>query len=373
LAWKTTYKPFHWLIEFYGIINGGGFDVIVGNPPYIELSKVKSEYTIRGYATESGGNLYGLFIEHATRISSETTLIGLIVPISVMCTERTIEVQRQVLTKRSSWVSTFDVFPARVFEGAAQRVSIVIASNNAHDAPHMFTTRYLRWFQQERPTLIEGLQYADTTGLGKPGWLPRLGSAIEASILRRLTGLPLSGQINRDGGSSIYAHRIINNFVKAMNFAPFFKKADGTVTTSDDFKIVRVEKGLSGILISILNSSLFYWYWRAHGDGFHCGYRDIGMFPLDMKSIVGKHKIDLERLADRLSQSLEKNSEIRTRNQKATGLVHLQTFFVGKSKSIIDEIDQCLADYLKLDPVEVDQIINYDIKYRMGADEGDGE
>ena len=36
----------------------GGFDVIVGNPPYVEYTKVKNEYTVRGYSTESCGNLY---------------------------------------------------------------------------------------------------------------------------------------------------------------------------------------------------------------------------------------------------------------------------------------------------------------------------
>ena len=31
------HQPFHWLAEFYGIMNGGGFDVTMGNPPYFEL------------------------------------------------------------------------------------------------------------------------------------------------------------------------------------------------------------------------------------------------------------------------------------------------------------------------------------------------
>jgi methylase of polypeptide subunit release factors len=36
----SLHQPFHWLAEFYQIIHGnGGFDVIIGNPPYIEYNK----------------------------------------------------------------------------------------------------------------------------------------------------------------------------------------------------------------------------------------------------------------------------------------------------------------------------------------------
>ena len=43
------HQPFHWFVEFYGIMSKGGFDVVVGNPPYVEYSKVKSGYTIQGF------------------------------------------------------------------------------------------------------------------------------------------------------------------------------------------------------------------------------------------------------------------------------------------------------------------------------------
>ncbi len=43
------------------------------------------------------------------------------------------------------------------------------------------------------------------------------------------------------------------------------------------------------------------------------------------------------------------------------------------AKSIIDKIDQVLADHYGFTQEELDYIINYDIKYRMGKDlEGGG-
>jgi hypothetical protein len=46
--WKNSHKPFHWLAEYYEIIKENeGFDVIIGNPPYIEYSQVKKIYRLK--------------------------------------------------------------------------------------------------------------------------------------------------------------------------------------------------------------------------------------------------------------------------------------------------------------------------------------
>jgi len=33
--WLKTHRPFHWFIDFHGIMGRGGFDVIISNPPYV--------------------------------------------------------------------------------------------------------------------------------------------------------------------------------------------------------------------------------------------------------------------------------------------------------------------------------------------------
>jgi hypothetical protein len=48
-------------------------------------------------------------------------------------------------------------------------------------------------------------------------------------------------------------------------------------------------------------------------------------------------------------------------------------FFVAESKPIIDEIDRILAGHYGFTDEELDFIINYAIKYRMGQDEADDE
>ena len=41
---SASHQPFHWFVEFYGIMTKGGFDVVIGNPPYVEYRTVREEY-----------------------------------------------------------------------------------------------------------------------------------------------------------------------------------------------------------------------------------------------------------------------------------------------------------------------------------------
>ena len=44
----------------------------------------------------------------------------------------------------------------------------------------------------------------------------------------------------------------------------------------------------------------------------------------------------------------------------------MESFRINRSKPIIDEIDELLAKHYGFTEEELDFIINYDIKYRMG-------
>jgi hypothetical protein len=48
------------------------------------------------------------------------------------------------------------------------------------------------------------------------------------------------------------------------------------------------------------------------------------------------------------------------------------TVYARKSKHIIDDIDRILARHYGFTDEELEFIMNYDIKYRMGLDNGDG-
>ena len=67
-------------------------------------------------------------------------------------------------------------------------------------------------------------------------------------------------------------------------------------------------------------------------------------------------------------ESFQHNSVVISNDYKKVGMLHIQSFQPRESKSLIDEIDRILARHYGLTHEELDFIINYDFKYRMGAD-----
>ncbi len=69
----------------------------------------------------------------------------------------------------------------------------------------------------------------------------------------------------------------------------------------------------------------------------------------------------------------QKNSSLLVREQARTGTTETQSFKISASKAIIDEIDKVLAEHYGFTEDELDFIINYDIKYRMGLGKASAE
>ena len=63
---------------------------------------------------------------------------------------------------------------------------------------------------------------------------------------------------------------------------------------------------------------------------------------------------------------MQAKSKRRVYVYKSTGKVEYDEFYMKLSKPIIDKIDTVLARHYGFTDEELDFIINYDIKYRMG-------
>ncbi len=101
------------------------------------------------------------------------------------------------------------------------------------------------------------------------------------------------------------------------------------------------------------------------GEG-HCCRLLIGMAKLpqdELLSALSQHLKKMPKLFDRLMRDYDKNSFIRERQD-----CKFQEFRPSLSKHIIDEIDRVLAAHYEFTDEELDFIINYDIKYRMGRE-----
>ncbi|TVR19245.1 MAG: SAM-dependent methyltransferase, partial [Anaerolineaceae bacterium] len=175
-AFRTTHKPFHWFAEFYGVLNDGGFDVIIGNPPYVEYSKIKKHYKILNYSTEKCGNLYAYVIEVCNKILREAGRMGMIVQMSAICTDRMEPLQDLYRhNSKQVWASSFDDRPAKLFDGLEHiRAAIIINEKGNKDQEHgVLTTNLNRWYSDTRQVLFATLAYKGVDQYIVPGSFPK--------------------------------------------------------------------------------------------------------------------------------------------------------------------------------------------------------
>ncbi len=99
--------------------------------------------------------------------------------------------------------------------------------------------------------------------------------------------------------------------------------------------------------------------------------------PFDLESIPCETTNKLRFLGIKLQESYQTNSSEIERAYSKKGrnfTMKKQHFYIKKSKDIIDMIDKTLAEHFAFTQEELDFVINYDIKYRMGKElEEDGD
>ena len=363
-AWRASHAAFHWIVEFYGVVRDGGFDVVLGNPPYVEYSKVRSTYTVNeGFTTLSCGNIYAFMVERSLRLVNSSGYLGMIVPLSAVCTDRMAPL-RKLLLNNQSRLASYDMRPSALFEGVAQRLCIAIVGRQMSERS-LAVGGYRRWSSNERAHLMPTVRYVTSVSPPQDGGpIPKFRWDIESSIRAKLG----SGSVKMFWSKleePIYVHRIVRYFVKAVDFVPLFVDASGRPGRSDDYKPFTFRRDVQPFMVALLNSSLFYWFWRTNSDGFHCGYGDVFRFPSE--HVQAGAGADFAPLESKLMEGLRDTSTEKTISTKS-GAIRYQEFSPKGTKEILDEIDVALAAHFGLTAEECDFVINYDIKYRLGAD-----
>src|SRR5437764_1273437 len=134
------------------------------------------------------------------------------------------------------------------------------------------------------------------------------------------------------------------------------------------YKELKIVEGADDVVICLLSSSFYYWLWITFSDCYHVTKKDIEMLPVP-DSLLSDTQ--LKGLTSNLLTDFEKHAQVRIRNRADGGQQEEINYYVGKSKPIIDQIDHVLAKHYGFTDEELDFIINYDIKYRMGRDNGE--
>jgi hypothetical protein len=152
------------------------------------------------------------------------------------------------------------------------------------------------------------------------------------------------------------------------NFQPQFVLNGKTAISSRENYLFFSTEALRDIAISLLSSSLFYWYYILTTNCRDLNPIDLNEFPINLDSIINQNITSLALLCKELMDDFENKSQLKEKTSKLTGAIVYQEFYPRLSKPIIDQIDKVLAQHYGFSDEELDFIINYDIKYRMGRD-----
>ena len=365
--WKRKTQPFHWYSNFYGIVIArGGFDVIIGNPPYVEYSKVR-DYRICNYKTENCGNLYAFVMEKILEISMQGSRLGMIIPISSVSNPKFKSLRELYISRTLQWLSSFSNRPGKLFEGVEQRLTIFLAHKNNTISKEFFSTDYQHWYVEERDYLFDRLSYHQNNICSHIDSLCKIGNKIAAGIWSRLilfSSMSFGKMFDKKSESGAYYHNAPTYFVRSLPYKPNSGKG---MKESSHYKMIPSSAANRYAIACILNSSVFYWFYKVISNCRDFSDKEISPFP------VGEIRAStFSAIGKRLEDSYRINKIVKCRDYSGS-VVYYEEFYPAKSKPIIDEIDELLAKRYGFTEEELDFIINYDIKYRMGDELNAGE
>lgn len=360
--WKRTTQAFHWYSEFYGIVvANGGFDVIIGNPPYVEYSKVKN-YRIKGYKTESCGNLYAYVMERSFLLSKNRD-VGMIVPTSSISTTRMKPLQDE-LVKSCLYHSTYGFRPAKLFDGGTSaniHLSILISNSRGNE---IFALHHIKWNSEFRDYLFTTLPIYTCNTLNlcnSYNRIVRCSGVLQKGILKKVLNQTLLETYVIKEGSPVYFRN-----TGGLHYRVFTRFTTGSNTE----EVICFENDTyADVVMCLLASNLWNILYYSFSCCLHITKSDLLSQPLDLIGMSAKIKQGFSILSLRLNKDIKKNAERTIRHYKAVGDVECYQINMKASKPIIDVVDELLAEHYGFTEEELDFIINYDIKFRMSDEE----
>ena len=363
--WKKTHQPFHWLAEFYEIVKGnGGFDVIIGNPPYVEISKNRLSYSLSSYHYKFS-DLYAYVLYRVKDFSRNFNYIGFIIPISFNSTPGFMQLYK-TYCKNMLYISCY-ADSAKMFK-VTKRLTIVLKLSGQDK---VYSTHYIKNNISMQNRLVECPYIDISKTFHYDNIIPaKISSPIEKNILSKFycsNVKKVELYIEKHNGVNIYYTRSIRNFRPFYSFQIKHKDEYGNDKLPTEMKTIQVDKMNQKKLTAFLNSNivfiLFCWYTdiRNINPGF------VHTIPV-IESILADGIDNLVKIENDLMIYFEINKQIRFNK---TTKCYESYYYPVKSKPIIDEIDKVLAKHYGFTEEELDFIINYDIKYRMGDELND--
>ena len=374
--WTASHQPFHWFIEFHGVIKDGGFGIVLGNPPYISSRSVRKTYTTRGYLTEQCPDIYAWLMERSTSLVSLDGRFGMIVPLSLTFSGG-FQPLRSLLLEQfgSNWFSSFARIPAALFS-AEVRVRNTIHLGCRRGKKRAYTTSTHRWFEEARSHLVENMHYAEFTPSIWDGLVPKLSHegllhALE-SAKRKFSSLERY-RATRHGNQPLYFRKSAYNWISfSLEPAPCYDANGKRIAVSDSGEVSFYNATTRDQAHTLLNGKIGLLWWAIVGDDFHVTLSNFATIPFPTERVATLGDKRGEALRAALEAEMQANLVFKLNAGKRIGNYNL-----AKCRNTSDQSDVLWKDALCLQDVwdDVDlayvQLVKTDFSQSESDDGGD--
>jgi hypothetical protein len=151
-----------------------------------------------------------------------------------------------------------------------------------------------------------------------------------------------------------------------LDFLPFFESPAGDRSVHHIRELYANSEESRAQIAATGSSSLYFWWFFAIGNCRNLTKSDLLDFPAPSLSVVEQESI--KKLFDLLMSNYQENSAVKRR-----ALAQYQEFDWVRAKPAVDAIDEFLALRIGLNEEELDFLVNYDIKVRVGGSSEQGD
>jgi type I restriction-modification system DNA methylase subunit len=146
-------NAFDWKAEFPDIMKSGGFDAVIGNPPYVfltndlfskDITQYLNSYKVAQYRTD----LFHLFIQKGIDLVNQKGLLGYIVPNTWFTIHFTTKLREYVL--KTTIIDELVLFEHKVFQNADVHTGLIFLEKGLPDQNHqLLVKKYSAEFKNE--------------------------------------------------------------------------------------------------------------------------------------------------------------------------------------------------------------------------------
>lgn len=356
--WKATHHPFHWLAEFYEIIHGnGGFDVVIGNPPYVSMAQI--DY-IKSSKEFKCSDLYGFVIRRVLTLKAQQGYHGFIVMHNLAFSRNFVDV-RNILKKEpgTKWFSFYSRIPSGLFSGDVRvRNCIYLLSPNGSGN---YTSKLNRWFTEQRPVLFNTLKYS---GFRWNDVVPMLHLSEMQTLFEAKKGKNFELLKDRNGLPLFYKN-VAYNSLSVSNVAPPAYDTKHKPIEQTKLSKILVDRTYYNYVWLLCIGKFYVSKWLTYGDDFDLTGKDILDFTFPFDSLSATDKAQLNTICEKVKQELPDTTQFKLNAGKYVG-----TFNTKKLWHLTDESDRIFYKYMGLDVDTIQQMVESHIAACVLTDKG---